>query len=119
MRELQGTIASRSDTGTFLVTFGRYAPETHIARHRHERASLCVALSGGYDEQLDRSSRRIETGMLVIHPEAEAHSNYHAPKITDLLTIELSSTAFDLANQVSPLFGESWHRAAPFALPDA
>jgi AraC family transcriptional regulator len=99
------------------VSLGRYAPETWIPRHRHERASLCVAFSGGYDEQLDRSSRRVDAGALVIHPEGEAHANRHAPVVTHLLTIELNPVALDLAGQVSPLFAESWHRAAPFVLP--
>ena len=119
MRGLRGKIASRCDTGTFTVTYGQYEPETHIPRHDHEHASLCIALSGGYEEQLDRHSRRIETGTLVIHPEGEAHANHHAPRVTDLLTIELSPAALGLAREISPRFDESWHRPALFLLPAA
>jgi len=112
-------MTSRCETGDFTVTFGRYAPEVLIPRHRHEHASLCIAFSGGYEEQLDRSCRQVETGTLVIHPEGEAHSNRHAPCLTDLLTVELSPVALDLAREVSPLFDESWHRPATFLLPAA
>jgi AraC family transcriptional regulator len=90
-----------------------------IARHDHELASLCIAISGGYDEQLNRKSRRVEAGTIVLHPEGEAHANDHGPRITNLLTVELRPASLNLARSLSPLFGESWHRSASFLLPQA
>jgi AraC family transcriptional regulator len=110
-------VASRRDTGAFRVTFGRYAPAMRIPRHDHEMASLCIALSGGYKEQLDRRDREVETGTLVIHPQGEAHANQHAEKVTGLLTIEFSRESLELVRDLSPLFDESWDRKAAFLLP--
>lgn len=119
VRDLHGTVVSHHDTGTFRVTFGRYAPAMQIARHDHEMASLCIALSGGYKEQLDRRVREVETGTLVVHPEGEAHANHHSAKVTGLLTIEFSRHSLELARDLSPLFDESWDRSAAFLLPSA
>ena len=80
---------------------------------------MCIALSGGYEEQLDRSCRRVETGTLVIHPEDEAHANRHAPRATGLLTVELNPVALERVREFSPLFDESWHRPAVVLLPAA
>jgi len=115
--DLHGRVASCRDTGAFRVTFGRYAPAMRIARHDHEMASLCVALSGGYTEQLDYRAREVETGTLVVHPQGEAHTNHHGAKVTGLLTIEFSRESLELARNLSPLFDESWDRAAAFLLP--
>jgi len=110
--------ASRT-TGQFRVTFASYAPLTRLDRHDHELASFCIAVCGGYDEQLDRRSRRVEAGILVIHPEGETHADRHDPRRTDLLTVEFSSASLDLARRISPRFDESWHRPALTLLPAA
>jgi len=116
---LYGYSKTTRSTEQFRVTLGSYAPSTTLDRHDHEQASICLALSGGYDESLGRRERRVDTGMLVVHPEGEAHADRHDPRTTTLLTIEFSSVSLDLARHISPVFDESWDRTAPFLLPSA
>jgi AraC family transcriptional regulator len=97
----------------------RYAPSTTIRRHDHELASVCIAMSGGYDEAYGANKRRVDPGTFVIHPEGEAHSDRHDACPTALLTIELSAVGLDLARRELRLFDKSSHRSATSLLPQA
>lgn len=117
MSELAVPLRTDHRTGSFRIMVSRYAPDLRIDRHEHENASLCLALSGAYEEFLDRKSRRVEAGTLVYHPEGEAHANRHLRAVTDLVTIELEASASKLANPLSPIFDDGWHGKRPRLLP--
>lgn len=96
--------------GGFLVTEGSYAPAKTIGRHDHEWASVCVVLSGGYDEVFGRRHRRCDPGVVIVHPEGEHHEEVHDPVRSRLLTIEVPSPRLRELKPAVRAFDEAWHR---------
>ena len=96
--------------GGFLVTEGSYSPARTIARHDHEWASVCVVLTGGYDEAFGHRRRRCDPGAVIVHPEGEHHAEVHDPIRSRLLTIEVPSHHLRELKPAVRAFDEAWHR---------
>jgi len=96
--------------GGFVVTEGSYSPARTIARHDHEWASVCVVLTGGYDETFGRRHRRCEPGAVIVHPEGEHHAEVHDPIRSRLMTIEVPSGHLRELKPAVRAFDEAWHR---------
>ena len=96
--------------GGFLVTEGSYSPARTIGRHDHEWASVCVVLTGGYDEAFGRRHRRCDPGAVIVHPEGEHHAEVHDPIRSRLLTIEVPSDPLRELKPAVRALDEAWHR---------
>ncbi|ACI51840.1 transcriptional regulator, AraC family [Gluconacetobacter diazotrophicus PA1 5] len=97
----------------FVVSDSLYAPSLRIARHDHELASLCLVLSGGYQEVFGQRARTATPGMLIVHPPGEHHADRHAPSPTRILTIEIAAHALDHYRQGTGLFSDAMDRHDP------
>lgn len=107
---LHSDVRTTRAVGGFLVTEGSYSPAKTIGRHDHEWASLCVVLTGGYDEAFGRRHRRCDPGAVIIHPEGEHHEEVHDPVRSRLLTIEIPSAHLGELKPAVRVFEEAWHR---------
>ena len=107
--ELHGRTGARCTAGGFIITDGFYPPSLRIRRHDHELASLCIVMSGGYDEDYGNRCRRAEPGTAIVHPAGEHHANRHDPAPGRVLTIEVEHGRLDLLRQEFPIMDESWH----------
>ena len=96
--------------GGFLVTEGSYSPAKTIGRHDHEWASVCIVLTGGYDEAFGRRHRRCDPGAVIVHPEGEHHEEVHDPVRSRLLTIEVPTHHLRTLKPAVRVFDEAWHR---------
>jgi len=96
--------------GGFVVTEGSYSPARTIGWHDHEWASVCVVLTGGYDEAFGRRHRRCDPGAVIVHPEGEHHEEVHDPIHSRLLTIEVPSHHLRELKPAIRAFDDAWHR---------
>ncbi len=108
--DLHAATSVQRVAGGFLVTDGLYSAGLNIPRHDHELASLCVVVSGSYDESFGLRARRAEPGMVLIHPEGEHHSEIHDPVSTRPLTIEVEARRLADLRPALRVFDEAWHR---------
>ncbi|MBS0470140.1 MAG: helix-turn-helix transcriptional regulator [Proteobacteria bacterium] len=108
--DLHGEILFRRRLEGFVVTEGSYPSLLEIARHDHEHASICIVLSGGYEERFEARTREAVPGTVILHPEGEHHSEVHGPAHVRLLTIEVEPGVPDALRPVAGLFTSGWHR---------
>ncbi len=107
---LHSDVRTTRAAGGFVVTEGSYSPAKTLKRHDHEWASLCVVLTGGYDETFGRRQRRCDPGAIIVHPEGEHHAEVHDPVRSRLLTIEVPTAHLRTLKPAVRAFDEAWHR---------
>jgi len=76
-------------SGSTLVTEHLYQPFQRIAPHQHERAYICVVLSGQYLERSEAGERECRAGSVLIHPAGSTHSDCFGDGEARLLMVEM------------------------------
>jgi len=76
-------------SGPTLVAEHLYQPFQCIAPHQHERAYICVVLSGQYLERSDAGERECRAGSVLIHPAGSTHSDCFGDGEARLLMVEM------------------------------
>lgn len=77
------------------VRVATYAPALAIAPHRHDRPSLCLTLSGGYEEQVRGRGRALECGHVIYCRGGEAHAQRFGAKGARKLIVTLADAALE------------------------
>lgn len=61
--------------GDFVLTETRYASDATLTTHAHEYSCLVVVLDGNFEERLERTTRAVGPGTLIVRPAGERHSD--------------------------------------------
>jgi len=108
--DLHSETRLQRQVGGFVLTEGVYPPAMHIRRHDHEPASLCIVMTGGYDERFGAKTRRATPGCVIVHPAGEHHAEVHDAVCTRLLTIEIEPGLLRDLRPATRALDEPWHR---------
>jgi AraC family transcriptional regulator len=101
-----GTPRSHSITaGAFLVTDARYAPNSVLPRHHHERAIVAVTLSGRWDSALGSTRLDLGPGDLRVEPPGGAHVNHFGRTGAHVMVMQPDPAAVDLLTPCESLLG--------------
>jgi len=101
-----GTRGSHSITaGAFLVTEARYAPNSVLPRHFHERTIVAVTLGGRWDSAPGGTRLDLGPGDLRIEPRGDAHVNHFGRTGAHVLVMQPDPDAVDLLEPCRPLLG--------------
>lgn len=84
----------------------RYPPAFACDRHDHERAALCMVLSGSYEEGDRKDFTTVPPGALVQHPAGNHHADRHHDQAVNLLIIEFEPDYLLHLRGHSPVLGE-------------
>ena len=81
--------------GDFVVLETSYAPKLRIPRHTHERAALCLVLSGACQEIYGQQTITCLPLSVLFRPAGEVHSDQFSDSGTRTLIIELDNGWLD------------------------
>ena len=79
-----GETCRQCRSGDLVLVDSRHPRGSLLARHRHELAYFCFNHGGTYRETYGRKTRVCRSGMLVIHPAGEFHSETHESDVASL-----------------------------------
>jgi AraC family transcriptional regulator len=113
LSEFDGRIPVTACTAKATVAEVVFEPRQQIVLHAHERARICVVLSGAWEEGRARRSTIASTGTAYYLPPGTAHANTFGPTESRCLRIEFDPAMHEAEGGCrSASWSQPWERGA-------